>query len=478
MASLPPEVKATIIDLLKDTESTDSSCREYGALSLLWSDVLFRIREHRFRIVNLKNLAKVRLLLEIIQGVPSGTLVWKVKVGPDLRVFTAARATLYTSPNLPLLFAALSRVTSISLADLGPSNIHLVHSLPPTVTDVYLYISNITIDDILENLVAFPALESLEIRGYWGSEGRAALQRNLAHFTALRRLDIDADILVMPALLERVMSPELFPNVECLIIRYAAISSQRQVWHLDQLLRKWDATLKDIHLPRPLRSIGKSFPFFNACVTLPAALESMYFDICLTGGKEVADDDHLTFFTRALEARRRAGRTLKSLRIGVQFDHADPQDPMLRRFDEVVSSPELGLQHLEWNIHCYRRGDGANNAIGICTSLHAGLKLYKATSSNYAAVTPTPAILHSVCLFESLKNHCTIELVCLIDSVSISIGVRIEIWQATTRGRYHYPILTAHSQHTLSSILPRGLSLENGVSSSRDQGKDHRPTRE
>ncbi|KIY63401.1 hypothetical protein CYLTODRAFT_426144 [Cylindrobasidium torrendii FP15055 ss-10] len=358
MASLPPEVKSKIIDLLEDTEATGVPCREYGALSLLWPDVLFRIREHRFRTVNLENRARVRLLLEIIEGAPSvGTMVRKVKVKPGM--FTAERAMLYTPSNLPLLFAALSRVTSISLLNLGPSSIHLIHSLPPTVTDVCLYVSDVSIDNILESLIALPGLESLAIRGYWGTNRCTSLQRNLVQFTALRRLEIDADILIM----ERVMSPELFPNVECFIIKHAAISSQSRVWHLDQLLRKWDATLKEIHLPRPSTRFVS-----NSCVTLPTALESMYFDIFLTGG-EVCDHDHLTFFTRALEDRRSAGRTLKSLRIGVQFDYADdadPQDPMLRRFDEIVSSPELGLQHLEWSIHWYRRGDiGANNAIGV-----------------------------------------------------------------------------------------------------------------
>ncbi|KIY63400.1 hypothetical protein CYLTODRAFT_426143 [Cylindrobasidium torrendii FP15055 ss-10] len=372
MASLPPEVKATIIDLLKDTESTDASCREYGALSLLWPDVLFRIREHRFRTVNLENQARVRLLLEIIECAPSvGTLVRKVKVDPDF--LTAARATLYTSHSLPLLFDALSRVVSITLLDLVSSNIHLIHYLPPTVTDVYLDISDITIDDVLTNLLtAFPAMESLTLRGNWssrsrrkekGKKGVVAHQGNLTQFAALRRLDMDPDILTIPALLERVMSQELFPKVECLIIEDAQVTSQKHVWHLDQLLRKWDATLKDLQLLGFWGSFGS-----NASITLPKALENLYFDIFLSGDEEVLDDDCISFFTRALENRCSAGRTLESLRVRVQIDWAydvDPQDPIVRRFDKIVSAMELGVQHLDWFMRCHRQNDRLYGTYGV-----------------------------------------------------------------------------------------------------------------
>lgn len=252
MSSLPLEVKAAIIDLL-------ASPKEYSAISLVWPDVIFRIREHRFKDVRLKKSADVRLLLEIIQAAPSvGPMVRKLSVEPPL----------YTFPGLPHLLATFQRIASVTLWNLAPSNRSFIHSLAPTATDVRLSFSqSTTTDDTFDILtVAFPAMESLMLRGRFNTRAGATHQGTLnqAQFAALRTLDLPQEILKMPSLLEHITARDMFSNVSCLIIEDVEVESTQHVRHLDQLLRKWDTTLKDLQLPRHLlRHFSEFFPCVN-----------------------------------------------------------------------------------------------------------------------------------------------------------------------------------------------------------------------
>ncbi|KIY62173.1 hypothetical protein CYLTODRAFT_447360 [Cylindrobasidium torrendii FP15055 ss-10] len=271
----------------------------------------------------------------------------------------ATEEELYGCPDLPQLLSAFHKISSVSLRSLPGSSMSLISCIPePTVvTDVCLDISDVTVDSVLSSLMAFPAMESLELRGVssWSSEGLGGAGRSTTRFAALRRFDMDSDILNDPDLLEHIMPQETFANVECLILEDAEVSSQEHVWCLDQLFRKWDTTLKDLQLRKSPEKFG-----YGASITLPAALESLSFDLSLHGYRDASSRDGISFFARALENHCRAGRTLKSLNVRVDIDDAEnalPRGRMVRRFDEIVSAPELGVQHLEWRMHSSRMGD-------------------------------------------------------------------------------------------------------------------------
>lgn len=85
----------------------------------------------------------------------------------------------------------------------------------------------------------------------------------------------------------------------------------------------------------------------------------------------MAEKEYICLFTRALEAHCRAGRTLQSLSISVLYNHNAQElvtDTMIHRLDTIVSSPQLGVQYLKWNL----RSTGDEDEDGMAVDGHNG----------------------------------------------------------------------------------------------------------
>ncbi|KIY64481.1 hypothetical protein CYLTODRAFT_493107 [Cylindrobasidium torrendii FP15055 ss-10] len=81
MAMLPVEIKSVVIDCM-----ADSFWDPFVGIALVWPDVLFRIREHRFHTAVLLTAFRARRILDLLQTSPSIASMVRTVVVEDLLV--------------------------------------------------------------------------------------------------------------------------------------------------------------------------------------------------------------------------------------------------------------------------------------------------------------------------------------------------------------------------------------------------------
>ncbi|KIY68402.1 hypothetical protein CYLTODRAFT_421624 [Cylindrobasidium torrendii FP15055 ss-10] len=367
MPDIPLEIKLAIIDHL-----AGRFLDPFSGIALVWPEVIFRIREHRFSTIRLRTPENLRWLLGILEPMPPiCALVRAVEV-----TTTFAALQLYEGPDLPRLFKLLTKLTNVTLYSVQPfsqpGTVATFHCLPNTITNVDLHIfpdyahsPTEAVTKTFELLSAFPCMDYLRLHCTLEDDiamGEDTITKIVAKpFPSLRTLRLECFLLEsvsMRILIER----GLFPNLESLTI-VDTDWNRRSVRVFDGILRCWSDTLRELRMPLEGEAESNSGPltFF-----LPPNLDILEFRIALTGRRSTrvyGHDLYSDIWIRTLEQRCRSGATLRSLVLTVEFwwpkvhKANAPGTTFIHRLDALIGSSKLHVMHLDWHL-ILRQGDG------------------------------------------------------------------------------------------------------------------------
>lgn len=253
MRPLPLEIKSAIIDELVDYRVEPSDRADpFSGITLVWPELLFRIRQHRFGAMHLRRPAELRSLLNVLDSDPSiagvvRSVVFLQYNSTDIR---------YSDPNLSRLFPQLRNLRTVSLRNItpGPSAVKNILLLPPTVKDVCLGLDwgswePFTIYDVLQLLRTFPSMRKLKLTMYKLCDGGDELREGAAVYRCdtLRDLTFHSGFLLSTVFLRMVRDNFAFPRVSAVGVAQFTIRTQ-YIEPLQQLLHCWRSTLRELRL--------------------------------------------------------------------------------------------------------------------------------------------------------------------------------------------------------------------------------------
>ncbi|KIY62049.1 hypothetical protein CYLTODRAFT_494904 [Cylindrobasidium torrendii FP15055 ss-10] len=348
MSSLPIEIKAAVIDCLSGNGGSLS------AIALVWPEVLFRIREHRFKSFELRSAKRVAGLLDILESNPA--------ISPLIHSVWINKPRIYAEPKLPRLFELLTNV-SIARCDMihyssGTQAILRAFSGPyNSVKDASLHFRrrsgmtrlSLDIDGLLVFLRMIPNVERLQLgfnpdlRSGVSTGGRP----QVLELASLQILHLPPEVLAAPVFLDQFLEFVALPNISSLYIEelFDTVS-------LNKVLRLWGNTLKELHF-LSLYDDGPATDGSTLTLYLPGGIEVVEFGIVI--GHCAEQDAYTDMWTRALEdhCARFQNPALRSISLeililGIQREPL--QMALIHRLDTVIASPELAITHLDWDV--------------------------------------------------------------------------------------------------------------------------------
>ncbi|KIY68401.1 hypothetical protein CYLTODRAFT_421622 [Cylindrobasidium torrendii FP15055 ss-10] len=363
MRELPPEIKLVIIDALQS--GSHEFADPFSGIALVWPEVIYRIRKHRFSTIQLRTIRNLRFLIDILEPMPSICAVVRA-----VRVTSAT--DLYKGQDLPRLFKLLKGLTAVDFDCLRPLSqprtVFTLNYLPSTITNVELHMYKETIGTrtnalmkVFEILSVFPRMECLRIKCEFGDGLAEDVIENLVAkpFTSLRTVTLSYCRLVTSVSMQKLIERGMFPILESLTIE-EPLRSHSSLSTFNRLLRCWSSTLRELRMPfcdDAAQDTG-TLSFF-----LPQSLEVLEFQITVRYSPHESAQFcpwlYLDIWARTLEQRCRCSEaTLRSLEILVVFQwpvvqHFDSTETArIRRLDAALGSSGLHAMHLDWHLVC------------------------------------------------------------------------------------------------------------------------------
>ncbi|KIY64459.1 hypothetical protein CYLTODRAFT_457168 [Cylindrobasidium torrendii FP15055 ss-10] len=353
MAMLPVEIKSVIIDCMANFTGDP-----FVGIALVWPDVLFRIREHRFHTVVLLTAFRARRLLDLLQTSPS--------IASVVRTLAVENFHVVDTPdvNLPRSLAMMNNITSVKFFNIPCHNGRAMKSfdaLPSSVVNVHLHFLCINemhqevplrIDHLFDTLQSFPNVQKLGFNFTRSSTTNFVQSRvQLPH---IRVLSLGGDVLSESSFISSFLARAALPSLSSLYIE-----ELHQITPLIPMLHCWGATLKELHVPNH-DLLRDTLSTINTAFTLPGGIEAVEFHIRISDDPQ--EEYYLHAWANALEKHGQSTAShLRRLTISkLEFPWPDAQDirlysEALLRFDFVLGTGALAVKHLDWCM-CARGG--------------------------------------------------------------------------------------------------------------------------